>query len=47
MYEKNGYAYNMPKTFFQGGRKFFPVERSPPLSYGPGQYMIRYADITL
>jgi len=23
MYENSGYAYNMSKTFFQGGRKFF------------------------
>jgi len=23
MYENNGYAYNMSKTFFQGGSKFF------------------------
>ena len=23
MYENNGYVYNMSKTFFQGGRKFF------------------------
>jgi len=23
MYENNGYAYNMSKTFFQWGRKFF------------------------
>jgi len=25
MYENNGYAYNISKTFFQWGKKFFQV----------------------
>jgi len=37
MYEKNGYAYNMSKRFFQGGESFSSVA-TPPLSYGPGHY---------
>jgi len=45
MYENNGYAYNMSKTFFQG-EKVFPGGPSPPLSYGPGRQMIRYAELT-
>jgi len=46
MYENNGYAYNMSKTFFQGRRKFFQRGLSPPLGYGPGHQMIKYAEIT-
>jgi len=35
IYENNGYAYNMPKTFFQrGGRKFFQGDEALPLVTG-------------
>jgi len=34
MYENNGYAYNMSKTFFQEEKKVFPEGRSPPLALG-------------
>jgi len=44
--ENNGYEYNMPKTFFRG-EKVFPKGRSPPLTYGPGYQMIRYAEMIL
>jgi len=46
MYENNGYACNMPKTFVRRGG-VFPGGRSPPLTYGRGHQMIRYAEITL
>jgi len=46
MCKNNGYAYNMSKTFFQGGESF-SRERSPPISYGPSHQMITYAEITL
>jgi len=34
------------QDIFSGGEKVFPVGRIPLLRYGPGHYMIRYADIT-
>jgi len=34
MYENNGYAYNMPKTFFQGGSMFFQEGEALPLVTG-------------
>jgi len=34
MYENNGYAYNMSKTFFQGGSKFFQMGEVLPLVTG-------------
>jgi len=34
MYENNGYAYNMPKTFFQVGKMFFQGGEALPLVTG-------------
>ena len=45
MYENNGCARNMSKTFFHGGESF-SRERSPP-PYGPGHQMAMHAEITL
>ena len=39
MYENNGYACNISKTFFQGRRKFSPGWWSPPLKYKPVHHM--------
>jgi len=44
MYENNGYAYNMSKTFFTGEESF---SRGAKLSYRSGHQMIRHAEITL
>jgi len=34
MHENNGYAYNMPMKFFQGGSKFFQEGEALPLVTG-------------
>ena len=34
MQENNGYAYNMPMKFFQGGSKFFQEGEALPLVTG-------------
>jgi len=46
MYENNGYACNIPKTFFRG-EESFSMGAKPSLTYGPGHQMIKYAEITL